>query len=90
MIRLIRPAVLLTLVLSFLLSGQVRGEAPLNKLTEAEKRSGWGLLFDGTTTKNWRNYKKASISKGWVVKDGMLQRAAGGARSFPGAPGECE
>ena len=32
MIRLIRPAVLLTLVLSFLLSGQVRGEAPLNKL----------------------------------------------------------
>ena len=79
MTRFSRPALLLTLILSFLATGPVRGDTPLNKLTEAEKRSGWKLLFDGTSTESWRNYRKDSISKGWVVKDGILQRAAGGA-----------
>ena len=79
MTRLSRSALMLTLILSFLATGQVRGDTPLNKLTEAEKRSGWKLLFDGTSTENWRNYRKDSISKGWVVKDGTLQRAGGGA-----------
>ncbi|MBM82704.1 MAG: glucose dehydrogenase [Planctomycetaceae bacterium] len=50
-----------------------------NKLSDAEKRSGWSLLFDGKTTKGWRNYKKDSISDGWVVKDGALTRAEKGA-----------
>ena len=79
MIRLSRPVLMLTLILSFLASGPVYGDTPLNKLTEAEKRSGWKLLFDDTSTENWRNYRKDSISKGWVVKDGTLQRAGGDA-----------
>ncbi len=29
-----------------------------NRLTEAEKKAGWRLLFDGKTTEGWRGYKK--------------------------------
>jgi hypothetical protein len=41
-----------------------------NQLTRAETISGWKLLFDGTTTTGWRNYKKDKISDGWKVADG--------------------
>ncbi|MCH7988946.1 MAG: PQQ-dependent sugar dehydrogenase [Planctomycetes bacterium] len=52
----------------------LQADVPLNRLTEAERKSGWKLLFDGKTTKGWRNYRSKSISKGWVVKDGILTR----------------
>ena len=29
-----------------------------NTLSDAEKRSGWRLLFDGTTADGFRNYRK--------------------------------
>ena len=50
-----------------------------NKLTDAEEKAGWKLLFDGETTKGWRNFKKDAINPGWKVVDGTLTRAAGGA-----------
>ena len=50
-----------------------------NELTEAEARSGWKLLFDGATTEGWRNYKKESVSDGWVIEDGVLSRVGKGA-----------
>ncbi len=50
-----------------------------NTLSEAEKKSGWKSLFDGKTTKGWRNYKKQEISNGWQVKDGALTRVDKGA-----------
>jgi hypothetical protein len=54
-------------------------DAPLNKLTPEEAQAGWKLLFDGETTKGWRNYKQDKISDGWQVVDGALTRAANGA-----------
>ena len=54
-------------------------EATPNQLTEAEKRSGWQLLFDGKSTDGWRNYKKDKVSDGWKIVDGALIRAAKGA-----------
>lgn len=45
---------------------------PINGLTEAEKRGGWKLLFDGKTTSGWRNYQKECIGDGWKVVDGTL------------------
>lgn len=51
----------------------------VNKLTDAEKAAGWQLLFDGKTTKGWRNFKKKDISKGWLVSDGALSRINGSA-----------
>jgi hypothetical protein len=50
-----------------------------NTLTDEEKKAGWKLLFDGETTKGWRNYKKDTIGAGWKVVDGALTRAANGA-----------
>lgn len=44
-----------------------------NSLTDYEKQSGWKLLFDGTTTDNWKGaYKPGFPEKGWQVKDGVL------------------
>jgi len=62
----------------------LRGSSPTlaatpNELTEAEARSGWRLLFDGSTKKGWRNYQKDMISDGWVVEDGALVRKSKGA-----------
>src|SRR5687767_15765874 len=50
-----------------------------NALTEAEKKEGWKLLFDGKTTEGWRGYKMDRIPPGWKAEDGVLARVAGGA-----------
>jgi glucose/arabinose dehydrogenase len=54
-------------------------QSPVNRLSEAEQRSGWKLLFDGKSTDGWRNYKQDKVSAGWEVRDGALVRAKGGA-----------
>lgn len=54
-------------------------QAAENSLTESEKRAGWQMLFDGTDTKAWRNYKKDSLSAGWAVQNGALTRVKNGA-----------
>lgn len=46
----------------------------VNKLSRREMRNGWKLLFDGSTTNGWRNFRKTDISKGWQVVDGALCR----------------
>ncbi len=43
-----------------------------NTLTDAEKKAGWVLLFDGKTTEGWRNFKKDKLSPKWEVKDGTI------------------
>ena len=64
----------------FLFSGlSAARAAELNKLTPAEKRAGWKLLFDGKKLDHWRNYRSQTIGSGWKVVDGALTRAAQGA-----------
>ncbi|CAN5390795.1 hypothetical protein BH09PSE2_BH09PSE2_08790 [soil metagenome] len=59
-----------------LLAGGASAKAPAegahNVLTSAEKASGWKLLFDGQTTKGWRNFKQKGVDAGWKVQDGAL------------------
>ena len=43
-----------------------------NRLTPAETRAGWKLLFDGKSTKGWHTFKEKSVRPGWTVKDGVL------------------
>ncbi len=43
-----------------------------NTLTDAEKKAGWKLLFDGKSLDGWHNFKKEGIRPGWQVKDGTL------------------
>ncbi len=53
-----------------------------NKLTAAERRGGWRLLFDGKSTAGWRSFKKTTFpEKGWVLVDECLKhlsKAGGG------------
>ncbi len=44
----------------------------LNTLNAAEKAAGWTLLFDGKTTNGWRNFKKQTIGKSWIINDDAL------------------
>jgi Domain of Unknown Function (DUF1080) len=44
-----------------------------NRLSDAERRAGWKLLWDGKTSKGWRSAKAPSFpEKGWSIHDGML------------------
>ncbi|MCB9898682.1 MAG: DUF1080 domain-containing protein [Planctomycetes bacterium] len=52
---------------------------PPNTLSDAERASGWTLLFDGRSLDAWRNYKSDAISSGWAAQDGCLARVADGA-----------
>ena len=49
-------------------------DRPLNTLSEAERRSGWELLFDGKSAESWRNYKQDKLSAGWAIENGALSR----------------
>jgi len=53
--------------------GTASGAAAPNTLTEAERKEGWKLLFDGRTMTGWRGaYMDTLPAKGWHVKDGVL------------------
>ena len=59
------------------LAARPRGYVPPNTLSEAEQRSGWRLLFDGTTADGFRNYRKDSLNDGWQVTDSAPRSPAG-------------
>lgn len=44
----------------------------LNTLTAKEKKAGWKLLFNGTTTEGWHTYLQKDASAAWKVQDGAL------------------
>jgi len=43
-----------------------------NSLSEAERSSGWRLLFDGKSTDGWRGYRSESVPESWKVENGSL------------------
>ncbi len=49
-----------------------------NALSAADRMAGWRLLFDGTSTAGWRNYRSDAIKPGWKVIDGALVMTGGG------------
>jgi hypothetical protein len=57
-----------------------------NQLTEAERKAGWRLLFDGASTKGWRGFKKPEVAaERWQVKDGVLETKPTSGESHGGA-----
>ena len=63
--------------IALILALTARASEP-NQLTEAEKQTGWKLLFDGHTTKGWRGYTLSAMpAKGWRVEDGLLKKVGG-------------
>jgi hypothetical protein len=54
------------------LAGAVAAQAP-NHLSPADQKTGWTLLFNGTSLDGWHGYKRPDASgTRWVVKDGLL------------------
>lgn len=77
---MIKKSMFAVLVLSMAIT---TGYAQQNTLTANEKKEGWKLLFDGTTSTGWRSAKSSTFPtspKGWVIKDGIItiQAANGG------------
>jgi Domain of Unknown Function (DUF1080) len=64
------PVVMITIAI-VLLSFCIPNQGKDNKLTAAEQKAGWQLLFDGKTTNGWRPYKNAE-SDGWDIANGEL------------------
>jgi 3-keto-disaccharide hydrolase len=59
--------------------------APLNTLSDAEKREGWKLLFDGKTFNGWRGYfETEDPSKGWKIEEGCFKNSKGNGRPRSG------
>ncbi|TXD53125.1 MULTISPECIES: DUF1080 domain-containing protein [unclassified Polaribacter] len=57
-----------------------------NNLTNSEQKSGWKMLWDGTTTTGWRGAKLDTFpNKGWSIENGeLIVLASGGAESTAG------
>lgn len=49
-----------------------------NTLTTEERAAGWRLLFDGKTTRGWRNYQARTLDDRWRAIDGELTLVKGG------------
>ena len=49
-------------------------DEPADTLSQAERRDGWRLLFDGTSANELRGYRVESLGAGWVVEGGALVR----------------
>jgi hypothetical protein len=47
-------------------------DAMLNKLSKAEIKKGWKLLFDGSTLTGWKTYNRTDMATSWSVKDGAI------------------
>jgi len=58
---------------TLLFSSCLQKTDPYNSLTEAERKEGWQLLFDGSSFKGWHAYNEKEIPPVWQVKNGELQ-----------------
>jgi cytochrome c len=51
---------------------------PQNVLSDAERKAGWKLLFDGRDLIGWHNFKGSGAPRGWTVLDGAIVRTGDG------------
>lgn len=68
-------------LLAVALCSTLAAQTPDNTLSRKEKRDGWQLLWDGTSTDGWRGAKLESFpTNGWTIEDGVLKvnKADGG------------
>src|SRR3954468_13072213 len=70
--RLVLTALATAVLGAWLTAAPDNGPAP-NTLTDAEKKAGWILLFDGHSLDGWRGYKRPdAVESRWKAADGAL------------------
>lgn len=62
----------LLLAYSGVLSASAADHSTANTLSDAEKKAGWQLLFNGQNFDGWHNFKREGVRPGWQVKEGAL------------------
>jgi hypothetical protein len=81
----ILSALALVVGASVLAVPQKSSVTPLNTLSDAEKREGWKLLFDGKTFNGLRSYfESMDPSKGWSIEAGCFKNSKGNGRPRSG------
>lgn len=55
-----------------LAQSQAANIAMANKLSKAEIKKGWKLLFDGSTLTGWKTYNRNDMASSWSVQDGTI------------------
>jgi hypothetical protein len=84
--RMVVPAVAVFFTLLF---GAVVAPQSPNRLTDAERRQGWVLLFDGSNFNGWRQCNGTSMPANWVIEDhSMKVFTAPGKKPGQGAGGD--
>jgi hypothetical protein len=64
------------------LYSEIDQKAAPNTLTDKEKKSGWQLLFNGSSTSGWRGYNMTVFPDAWAIEDECLtMNTQGGAES---------
>ena len=72
-----------------LAAGMVVGAQSVNALTNAEKKQGWVLLFNGVDFDGWRQCNGTAMPANWVIEDqAMKVFTAEGRRPGEGAGGD--
>jgi hypothetical protein len=49
----------------------------------AERKDGWQLLFDGSTTNGWHTYGYPTAGKAWVISDDALSLSTATSQEWP-------
>ncbi len=71
--RALLKLLLITIILSTGWMGEIQAQKSKdNKLSKAEKKEGWILMFNGKNTKNWRGWQKPDPPGVWSALDGTL------------------
>jgi hypothetical protein len=63
---------LIVIVMIFLTGAPVLSQT-VNKLTKAEKKSGWVLLFNGKNFDGWRQCNGTAMPANWLIEDNAMK-----------------
>lgn len=59
-----------------------------NTLTDAEKKDGWELLFDGSSMQGWHKYGNKPVGEAWKVVDGTIHLDASNKENWKARAGD--